>query len=66
MTQSTYPLGRTAYLLVDPYNDFLSEGGKAYPYLKEIASEVGLLDNLRLLDKSVRAAGIQVVIVPHR
>lgn len=66
MAQVTYPPDRTAYLLVDPYNDFLSEGGKAYPHLQEVADEVGLLDNLRRLDRSVRAAGIQVVIVPHR
>ncbi|WP_326756370.1 hypothetical protein OH738_03470 [Streptomyces hirsutus] len=25
---ATYDLRRTAVLLVDPYNDFLSEGGK--------------------------------------
>lgn len=56
----------TALLLVDPYNDFLSEGGKVYPHLKPIADEVGLLDNLRRLDATVRAAGVQVVIVPHR
>ena len=66
MTQQSYPLDRTAYLLVDPYNDFLSEGGKVYPHLKPIADEVGLIDNLRRLDKAVRAAGVQVAIVPHR
>ena len=66
MAHPTYPLDRTAYLLVDPYNDFLSEGGKAYPHLRAIADEVGLLENLRRLDGSVRAAGIQVAIVPHR
>ena len=31
-----------------------------------VAEEVGLLDNLRTIDKAVRAAGIQVMIVPHR
>jgi nicotinamidase-related amidase len=66
MTELKYPLERTAYLLVDPYNDFLSEGGKSWPKLKAVADEVGLLDNLRELDRTVRAAGVQVVIVPHR
>ena len=66
MANLTYPLGRTALLLVDPYNDFLSEGGKTYPKLKPIADEVGLLDNLRSLDRAVRDAGVQVAIVPHR
>ncbi len=28
MATSTYAAGRTALLIVDPYNDFMSEGGK--------------------------------------
>ena len=66
MPETIYPRGRTALLLVDPYNDFLSERGKVFPRIKPIVDEVGLLDNLRRLDGAVRAAGIQVVIVPHR
>ena len=66
MSNPKYPLGRTAYLLVDPYNDFLSEGGKVFPLVEPVAKEVGLLDNLRALDRAVRARGIQVVFVPHR
>jgi nicotinamidase-related amidase len=66
MLDTSYPRQRTALLLVDPYNDFLSEGGKVYPRIKPIADEVGLLDNLRRLDGAIRAASIQVVIVPHR
>jgi nicotinamidase-related amidase len=62
----TYASDKTALLIVDPYNDFLSEGGKIWPFLKEVAEEVGLLDNLRTLNKSVRDAGMQVAIVPHR
>lgn len=66
MDDMIYPRERTALLFVDPYNDFLSEGGKIYPHVKAVADEVGLLDNLRRVDQAVRAAGIQVVIVPHR
>jgi nicotinamidase-related amidase len=66
MADADYPLERTAYLLVDPYNDFLSEGGKIYPSVEPIATEVGLLDNLRALDRAVRSVGIPVFIVPHR
>jgi nicotinamidase-related amidase len=66
MTQTNCPIDRTAYLLVDPFNDFLHEDGKVTPLLAPVADEVGLLDNLRRLDKAVRAAGIQVAIVPHR
>jgi nicotinamidase-related amidase len=31
MTTPTYDPKMTAVLLVDPYNDFLSEGGKLWP-----------------------------------
>ena len=65
MSNAPYPLNRTAYLLVDPYNDFLSENGKVFPLIKPIAEQVGLLDNLRALDHAVRAQNIPVVIVPH-
>ena len=66
MTTSTYDAKRTALLLVDPYNDFLSEGGKIWPHIQKIAEEVGLLDNLRALNHGFRAAGMQVATVPHR
>jgi hypothetical protein len=36
----------TAMLLVDPYNDFLNEGGTLWLRVKEIAEEVHLLDHL--------------------
>lgn len=39
----TYPPDHTALLLVDPYNDFLSEGGKLWPLAAAVAMEVGLL-----------------------
>ncbi|MFF3513257.1 isochorismatase family cysteine hydrolase [Streptomyces sp. NPDC002573] len=62
----TYDLRRTAVLLVDPYNDFLSEGGKIWPRVEPVAQEVGLLDNLRSVVGSAREAGARVVFVPHR
>lgn len=66
MNDIAYTPASTALLFVDPYNDFLSEGGKAWPLLKDVAEEVGLLDNLRAIDKAVRDAGMRVIYVPHR
>ena len=66
MPTSDYRPETTALLFVDPYNDFLAEGGKVWPHIKEVAAEVGLLDNLRAITAAVRAAGMRVVIVPHR
>ena len=30
MTESSYPRAQTGLLIIDPYNDFMSEGGKLY------------------------------------
>ena len=65
MATTNYSSDRTGLLFVDPYNDFLSEGGKLWPLLKEIAEEEHLLDHLRRIVAAVRAAKIQLFIVPH-
>ena len=49
MSASEYRRETTGLLVVDPYNDFLSEGGLIWPRLKEVAEEVGLRDNLRAI-----------------
>lgn len=66
MPSPAYPSNRTAYLLVDPYNDFLSEGGKVWPRIESVAKDVDLLANLRALDRVLRTRGIPVFFVPHR
>ncbi len=70
MTQATYDLSnaaakRTALLFVDPYNDFLADGGKLWPMVADVAKSVGLRENLRAIVKAARAAGIAIFIVPH-
>jgi nicotinamidase-related amidase len=55
----------TAILLVDPYNDFLSDGGKLWPRVKGIAEEVKLLDHLRAVISTARAQGLKIFFVPH-
>lgn len=65
MTTSLYPASHTALLIVDPYNDFMSEGGKLYSAIKETADAAGLFGNLRRIIPAFRAAGIKVFIVPH-
>ncbi|MBA2934585.1 cysteine hydrolase [Sphingomonas sp. CGMCC 1.13654] len=66
MEPPTYSPATTALLFVDPYNDFLSEGGKVWPRIEPIANEVGLIANLRSIVRAVRAAGLRVFIAPHR
>ncbi|GAB3101587.1 cysteine hydrolase family protein [Lysobacter terrae] len=63
---TNYAANETALLVVDPYNDFMSEGGKLYDRTKETASACGFYANLPRVIDSIRAAGIRVFIVPHR
>jgi choline dehydrogenase-like flavoprotein len=65
MATPRYTRERTALLLVDPYKDFLSEGGKLWPYVRDVAQSVGLHDNLHALLGAVRKVEIRVFIVPH-
>lgn len=61
----TYSNESSGLLLVDPYNDFLSEGGKLNGLAKQVAESVDTLENLRKVVAAARKAGIQVFYVPH-
>jgi hypothetical protein len=56
MTTNTYAADHTALLIVDPYNDFMSEGGKLYEATKETAQAAGFYDNMHKLIPAIRAA----------
>ena len=58
----SYDPATTAILLVDPYNDFLRDGGKLWPRVKGIANEVGLLDHLREVISTAGARDQQDVV----
>jgi nicotinamidase-related amidase len=57
---------RTGVILIDPYNDFLSEGGKLWPLVSEVATKVNTLDNLKAATDAARGAGITIFYTPHR
>jgi len=61
-----YTANRTGLLLIDPYNDVLSDGGKLWPDVKTIAEAVDLLPHLRALVEAARRIGVAVFYVPHR
>lgn len=61
-----YPLSSTALLVVDPYNDFLSDGGKMWPATKPTATSQGLVEHMQQALAAARAANVKVFIVPHR
>lgn len=56
---------RTALLFVDPYNDFLAEGGKLWPMVADVANSVGLHANLSAILAAARSVRLPIVIVPH-
>ncbi|HVJ36722.1 MAG TPA: isochorismatase family cysteine hydrolase [Stenotrophomonas sp.] len=60
-----YPPAHTALLLVDPYNDLLTAGGKLWPRLAEVAEAVDLLPNLRRIRQALRCARWPLFFVPH-
>ncbi len=60
-----YDPATTAILLVDPYNDFLSEGGKLWPRVHAVAEAVQLLDHLREAVAAARTGAFRVIFVPH-
>lgn len=61
----TYAPKITALLCIDLYNDFLAEGGKLFPWVKDIAKENNMHENLRTIVRTARQAGITVYHVPH-
>lgn len=61
----TYDPNVSAILFLDPYNDFLSEGGKLWPLVKPVAEAVQLIDHLDQVVTAARAHGLRIFVVPH-
>jgi len=61
-----YSANRTGLLLIDPYNDMLSDGGRLWPDVKVVAEAVDLLPHLRALVEAARRIGVALFYVPHR
>jgi len=55
----------TGLLIVDPYNDFLSEGGKLYELSRSTLEANNVVEHMRQVLAAARANGIQVFITPH-
>src|SRR5271156_2717065 len=64
-SELTYEPDLTGLLIVDPYNDFLSEGGKLYELSRETLETFNVVEHMRQVLAAVRALGIQVFIAPH-
>ncbi|OOG76717.1 isochorismatase family cysteine hydrolase [Algoriphagus sp. A40] len=62
---NSYPPEKTALILVDPFNDFLSEGGKLWKWTQETVEGSELVSNVKALLATARRLGIQVIYAPH-
>ena len=55
----------TGLVMIDPYNDFISEGGKVWDRLKAIAEANRCVPNLERVLTAARASGIRVFYAMH-
>jgi nicotinamidase-related amidase len=60
----SFPKGRTALLLIDPVNDFLSEGGAAWEMTKTTVKMNNVVENLRRAIDEAKLRGIPVLFGP--
>ncbi|MEY9357906.1 nicotinamidase-related amidase [Bradyrhizobium yuanmingense] len=65
MTQLSYEKEITALLVVDPYNDFISEGGKIWPRIKAVAEKNGCVPHMIQVLHAARDADIRVFYAMH-
>ena len=62
----TYQKDLTGLLVIDPYNDFISEGGKVWDRLKAVAEANQCVPHMRQVLDAARAVGIRVFYALHR
>jgi ureidoacrylate peracid hydrolase len=61
-----FRVDRTGLLVVDPYNDFISEGGKLWPRVREVVEANGCVSHMMEILHATRAAGVRIFFSPHR
>jgi ureidoacrylate peracid hydrolase len=61
-----YDRDATALLMIDPYNDFISEGGKIWGRLKAVAEANGCVPHMSQVLNASRKAGLRVFYALHR
>jgi nicotinamidase-related amidase len=55
----------TALLVIDPYNDFISEGGKVWGRLRPVAEANGCVPHMQEVLNAARQAGLRVFYAMH-
>ena len=65
MSQPTYEQEITALLVIDPYNDFISEGGKVWDRIRGVAEANQCVPNMQRVLETARAVGLRVAFAMH-
>jgi len=65
-TKLTYNQEITALLMIDPYNDFISEGGKIWDLIKGVAEANHCVPNMVQVLNAARRAKLRVFYAMHR
>lgn len=65
MKYEEYTVTNTGLLIVDPYNDFMTEGGQLFEATKASREKFNSFENMKKVIAKIRSLGIQVFIVPH-
>jgi nicotinamidase-related amidase len=65
MSKVTYDKAVAALVVIDPYNDFISEGGKIWNRIKTIAEANGCVPHMALVLNAARKAGLRVFYALH-
>ena len=66
MAQLTYEKEITGVVLIDPYNDFISEGGKIWDRIKGVAEGNQCVPHMKQILEAARKTGIRVFYAMHR
>lgn len=65
MTKPAYDKEMTALLLIDPYNDFISEGGKIWDRIRTVAEANGCVAHMLEVLAAARDAKLRVFYAMH-
>ncbi|MBY3386288.1 isochorismatase family cysteine hydrolase [Rhizobium laguerreae] len=65
MKRLPYDPNNTGLVVVDPYNDFISEGGKIWPRIKDVAEANNCVPHMQQVLSAARAAKLRVFFAMH-
>src|SRR5215831_2686409 len=65
MADVTLRLSQAGLLVVDPYNDFISDGGKLWPRIREVVEANQCVPHMIEILEATRSAGVRIFYSPH-